>query len=458
MSWTKDCFKIAIGAILMAILMNYNCDTNVNAAYQTFDLGDYCQPINDQIQFDRRKACEDEFEIYSTNDSNKDTQQNCSDSFVIDSHLPSNEKLDYRTVIVEKDYEHSSIRLIFSKISSINVRSKCAIWILPAKPNGLIVSLRRLFLRPGIDWLRISIKNSTFSRKFSQIQINGERDAVAYVAQQGVLIEFGTKARLTKQVEIELILTSFREADLCDIDHEFDCGSFRCISDHLICDGYNNCGDGRDEDGCPIDNIANYLIISTTLLLVSCLIFLCLCYRCCLKRSSDSQRTNLFERKRYQYLRIRTNSLNSGVNTSRFVPKFRSESIYSAVELPITRNRMESFRLIHGDSMPILFASSSSPTNQSSHLNNYGSSARTLLLPIAIMNRSDEASGVTVAEEPEPNQSDHHHHTFPLPQQQYPILDAQLFQETNQQQQQQRQQSPQPPPPPPPPYTPRDER
>lgn len=36
--------------------------------------------------------------------------------------------------------------------------------------------------------------------------------------------------------------------DTCGTD--FDCLNDRCIASHLQCDGFNNCGNNQDEDGC----------------------------------------------------------------------------------------------------------------------------------------------------------------------------------------------------------------
>src|SRR5699024_9050033 len=87
---------------------------------------------------------------------------------------------------------------------------------------------------------------------------------------------------------------------------EFDCGSFRCISSYYLCDGLNNCGDNRDETGCPMDNLTNYIIISLLLLLAATFVFLCFCYRCCCQNPRQKKYPN--RAKQYQYVKIRASS------------------------------------------------------------------------------------------------------------------------------------------------------
>ncbi|KAH9414252.1 hypothetical protein DERP_008447 [Dermatophagoides pteronyssinus] len=319
------------------------------------------------------------------------TVNDLNNSLKIDSNYAS------KTVIVDTGYDTSAVRLIVNPENVFRARLRCSILVIPKKPNGLIVTLRKLHVRPGTDWLRISINNSSFTRTFSHIRINSERDSVAYVAHHGVLIEFATRTYLPKEekVEIELILTSFREADLCDIDEEFDCGSFRCISNHYVCDGYNNCGDSRDETNCPMDNITTYLIVSTTLLLVAFIIFLCICYRCCFRtgKNHHNRQSGAYispayrnhHHKQYPYLRIRTNS--TPVAPESFTnqqSRIRSQSIQSEADLPdsATNNSSNSaFRRfkLSGDSMPVLVPTA--PNAFQPTANNYGSLGQTFFPP-----------------------------------------------------------------------------
>ncbi|XP_075588666.1 uncharacterized protein LOC124497152 isoform X1 [Dermatophagoides farinae] len=436
--------------ILLAILwiVTFNSfrltNTNVNA-YQTFELVDYCQRFDANVQFPNENRDDD---IFSSGVIIEPPHQPSSSNFDLKSSTIKNKNddaynvlridADYvgKTVVVDTGYDTSAVRLIVDPENVFRARLRCSILVIPKKPNGLIVTLRKLRVRPGTDWLRISINNSSFTRTFSHIRINSERDSVAYVAHHGVLIEFATKTYLPKEekVEIELILTSFREADLCDIDEEFDCGSFRCISNHYVCDGYNNCGDGRDETNCPMDNITNYLIVSTTLLLA------------------------YHNRKQYQYLRIRTNSTPVAPQSLAPRSRNRSQSIQSESDLPPPppssqeintspppNSALRRFKLAHmaSDSMPVLVPTAPPPPTLGQQTN-YGSLGQTFypstsafvayqpytitltsgtnrigLRPLRQLRRQNSLLNEDVIPE---------HHTFPLPPSTYPILHPQLFQ------------------------------
>ncbi|OTF78957.1 macrophage migration inhibitory factor-like protein, partial [Euroglyphus maynei] len=415
-------------AILWIVTFN-SCRVSHNVnAYQTFELVDFCQRFDANVQFPNEKRDDDisspgmVIEPPSPTVELRSSDMNeASDLLRIDANYAG------KTVIVDTGYDTSAVRLTVDPENIFRARLRCSILVIPKKPNGLIVTLRKLRVRPGTDWLRISINNSSFTRTFSHIRINSERDSVAYVAHHGVLIEFATKTYLPKEekVEIELILTSFREADLCDIDEEFDCGSFRCISNHYVCDGYNNCGDSRDETNCPMDNITNYLIVSTTLLLA---------YR---------------NRKQYPYLRIRTNSVPSAPQSFTSQTRNRSQSIQSEADLPppssetnTSNSALRRFKLAHtgSDSMPVLVPTA--PPSTFGQQTNYGSLGQTFyppsfvtyqpytitltsgtnrigLRPFRQLRRQNSLLNEEVIPE---------HHTFPLPQPNYPILHPQLFQ------------------------------
>ena len=457
-------------SILLIITFNSSChqSSNVNA-YQTFELIDYCQRFDSNVKFsnNNEKHFDDDNDDdissgmviepppSSSNVESKSssTVNDLNNSLKIDSNYAS------KRVIVDTGYDTSAVRLIVNPENVFRARLRCSILVIPKKPNGLIVTLRKLHVRPGTDWLRISINNSSFTRTFSHIRINSERDSVAYVAHHGVLIEFATRTYLPKEekVEIELILTSFREADLCDIDEEFDCGSFRCISNHYVCDGYNNCGDSRDETNCPMDNITTYLIVSTTLLLVAFIIFLCICYRCCFRtgKNHHNRQSGAYispayrnhHHKQYPYLRIRTNSTPVAPETfTNQQSRIRSQSIQSEADLPdsATNNSSNSaFRRfkLSGDSMPVLVPTA--PNAFQPTANNYGSLGQTFfppsyvsyqpytitlttgtnrigLRPLRQLRRQNSLLNDDIIPE---------HHTFPLPPQpNYPILHPQLFQ------------------------------
>lgn len=98
-----------------------------------------------------------------------------------------------RTVTVSGDHEKSAVRVVLTTKTNRQPLYKnfqyCALFVQAKKPHGLIVTLDKLKLRPGIDWLRLSINNESFVREFSHVTIHDERDSVAYVANNGVLIE-----------------------------------------------------------------------------------------------------------------------------------------------------------------------------------------------------------------------------------------------------------------------------
>ncbi|KAJ6218385.1 hypothetical protein RDWZM_009542 [Blomia tropicalis] len=296
------------------------------------------------------------YDEYNTNDGEDDE--------VID----QNKLHESKSIIVDNSLDsNSAIRIVLSNEDNRSKQQNwqyCSLFISAKKPNGLIVTIRRLNLRSGIDWLRLLINNGTFVREFSHVKIDDERDSVAYVANHGVLIELltGYSSKSSARTnEIELTLTSFREADLCKIDQEFDCGSFRCISSELLCDGLNNCGDNSDEANCPIDNLANYIVISCILLLGSLFIGMCFCYRCCC-HSTPKQRKYNGRAKQYQYVKIRTSSL---VGPNRIINRRSSIASESDVTTGllgrhnsiggIVPDNLRRFRLNHGtESMPVL--------------------------------------------------------------------------------------------------------
>lgn len=422
--------------LLQSTLLSHNVD-----AYKTFELVKYCHRLNKQKQNAFRNHDESSIvnieqglgvvipELWKTIHGDEDD-----DDYVnVDKYKATD------VVIVEESSDESAMTVVFSEEPKGNRNwQQCSIFVSAKKPNGLIVTIRKLHLRPGIDWLRLSINNGSFVREFSHININDERDSVAYVAHHGVLIEFvsGYSTKSTDHNRLELTLTLFREADLCRVDDEYDCGSFRCISNNFVCDGINNCGDGRDEVGCPMDNITNYLLISVTLVCVSLLIFICLCYRCCCQKRKPQYR------KQYQYVKIRTSSIPT--------IKRRTSSIHSETEV-MGRDNLRRIKMTHfGDSMPVLMPTAPDLTNAETN-GGYGSTNNTYLhlplQPYALqLGPSGQGFGLvstrnmftqpTTSTVPE-------HHTFPLPQPTYPMLHPQLF-------------TPLAPSPPPPPYSPRD--
>lgn len=378
-------FKLALLAVGLVLLQSLLLDppNNMVEAYTTFEISKHCQ---------RHQPSRKEREKF-THDFGKLSRQIESNYGLIvpdgevDGHGEDEDDNEGRlevskSVIVDNVADESAIRVVLSADESSRERQRnwqrCSLFVAARKPNGLIVTIRKLHLRSGIDWLRLLINNGTFVREFSHVKIDDERDSVAYVANHGVLIELLTGYSALsppEEIEVELVLTNFREGDLCLIEQEFDCGSFRCISSAHQCDGVNNCGDGRDETGCPVDNITNYIIISLLVLLAGTFIFLCFCYRCCCSNGKAARRNGYSNRaKQYQYVKIRTNSILAPNGTI----KRRASSIVSESdalgELPsanpatAARSRYNSsstsdsqlrrFRLTHmADSMPVLVPS-----------------------------------------------------------------------------------------------------
>ena len=460
---------IAIGIILFqSVIVNHS---NVDA-YKTFEIVKYChrqQPnkeqkysnelnkIMNQVESKYGLVVPSEFDEQDINEEENTLKYNSA-----------------KSIIVDNKHDESSVRIVLNSdqnASKLRNWQYCSLFLAAKKPNGLIVTIRKLHLRSGVDWLRLLINNGTFVREFSHVKIDDERDSVAYVANHGVLIELSSGysvKTLPEDNHIELILTSFREADLCLIDQEFDCGSFRCISNYYICDGMNNCGDGRDEMGCPLNNLANYILIICIFLLISIFLFLCFCYRCCQsKRRNFSNRAN-----QYHYVKIRTGS----IAAPRGIIKRRAASIASESNTPglsnlingnprphnsVLNDNLQRFRLTHiGDSLPVLVPSAPNEYD-------YGSTRNTYLhLPYstyATIHLGSNNIGLIPTQQffgqvrttyGSPNQSSrqlgsnqrigNENHTFPRPQPNYPILNSQLF-------------NPPVSTAPPPPYTPKED-
>lgn len=473
---------LALAIILVAVLITPGPSTA--SAYKTFELVKYChrrQIVNKSVAGVMLKANKiykmeagpdlivrdnyDRFELEEDDDHDEDDEENVyAQHHTIEDEEDEEASRHFKSVAIESNkYDRSAVRVVL-KTPSAGSRHKpvyknwqhCALFVHAKRPDGLIVTVDKLRLRPGVDRLRLSINNGSFVREFSHVTIENERDSVAYVANHGVLIELETGYSLQSPgvelpVGIELILTSFREADMCKIEGEFDCGSFRCISSNYLCDGQNNCGDGRDEVGCPIDNITNYILISGTLLLVAFLIFVCLCYRCfCAKKQRGPPAMN----RPCQYVKIRSGSISSAA------PRGRSASMRSEGQ-PESGN-MRRFKVTQvTDSTPLLYdahpAVPSAPED-------YGSTTSTVTGPTPYFHPPAYAytylSPTAVGYVPAPTMRilrtssisagdprlSSTHFTFPMRPnryaQGYPVLHPQLFQ---------------PPPPPPPPYTPRDE-
>lgn len=467
---------LVIGVILLQSLI---VDHPNVAAYNTYEIVKYCrrqQPSKEQFSLEElgkiTKHVESKIGLIVPE---IDEQDNDDDE--------DNGKLKAaKSVTVDSAHDDSSIRIVLSNEENrLKQRNwqYCSLFVAAKKPNGLIVTIRKLHLRSGVDWLRLVINNGTFVREFSHVKIDDERDSVAYVANHGVLIELLTGYSVKSPPEenhIELTLTAFREADLCMIDQEFDCGSFRCISNYYLCDGVNNCGDGRDETGCPMDNLTNYIIISCILLLVSMFIFLCFCYRCCCQSPKRKNYPN--RAKQYQYVKIRTSS----IAAPNGIVKRRASSVASESDigpLPSRSNTMiggipgrhnsiagdnlRRFRLTHvADSMPVLIPSAPSETDYGTTGNTYmhlapyptyatiqlGSNGYGLIPAHQIFAPGGSRVSYGAYNQPSSSRqqtsqaSGNEPHTFPLPQPTYPMLHPQLFT---------------PPAPAPPPYSPRQD-
>ncbi|CAG2103626.1 unnamed protein product [Medioppia subpectinata] len=71
----------------------------------------------------------------------------------------------------------------------------------------------------------------------------------------------------------EIAFTAFKEkGDSCGDD--FDCGNDRCVWSELVCDGYNNCGNEKDESGCAgVSLWVIILLIGVGILVVMLAIF-----------------------------------------------------------------------------------------------------------------------------------------------------------------------------------------
>ncbi len=308
---------LAVGVILLQTLL-VDPPTMVEA-YTTFEISKHCQR-HQPSRKEREKFTQDFGKLSRQIESKYGLIVPDADTDGAGEDGDDDGRLQVsKSIIVDNVADESAVRIVLSADEASRERQhnwqRCSLFVAAKKPNGLIVTIRKLHLRSGIDWLRLLINNGSFVREFSHVKIDDERDSVAYVANHGVLIELLTGYSALsppEEIEVELILTNFREADLCLIEQEFDCGSFRCISSVYQCDGVNNCGDSRDEAGCPIDNITNYIIISLLILLAGAFTILCFCYRCCCQSGKQSGgRRNAYSNraKQYQYVKIRTSSL-----------------------------------------------------------------------------------------------------------------------------------------------------
>lgn len=385
---------LAVGVVLLQTLL-FDHSSNMVEAYTTFEISKHCQR-HQPSRKEREKFTQDFGKLSARQiesnyglvvpDGDFNHEEEDGDD---DSHIEVS-----KSIIVDNVADESAIRVVLSADETSRERQRnwqrCSLFVAAKKPNGLIVTIRKLHLRSGIDWLRLLINNGTFVREFSHVKIDDERDSVAYVANHGVQIELLTGYSAfspPQEIEVELVLTNFREGDLCLIGEEFDCGSFRCISSAHQCDNVNNCGDMRDESGCPVDNITNYIIISLLVLLAGTFIFLCFCYRCCCSKDKGGRRNG----KQYQYVKIRTSSL----AVPNGIIKRRASSIASESdvlgELPnpaaMSRSRYNSistsdsglqrFRLTHmADSMPVLVPSAPQSEGASGA---YGSTGNTYM-------------------------------------------------------------------------------
>lgn len=408
--------SMALLAILVILLQSTLLLHNVNA-YKSYELGKYChrnpQPIVKNVK--RYSIDSDDHNIglvipEAGGGGHYEPQPD---------YINTDQAKATKTLIVDGSGEDSAVQIVINNDENGYLNwQQCSMFVAARKPNGLIVTIGKLHLRPGTDWLRLSINNGSFVREFSHVNIDDERDSVAYVAHHGVLIQFesGYSVRPTSAASLQLTLTAFREADLCRVDDEYDCGSFRCIGTTFVCDGVNNCGNGRDEAGCPLDNITNYLIISTTLILVSFLIFLCLCYRCCCQRKPAY-------RKQYQYVKIRTSSLTPSV-------KRRSASVYSEADAFGRGGNLRRVRLTsYGDSMPVMIPSA--PAAPGSDSTGYGSTNNTYVQlpyqPYAITFGPSSGPIGLVPARNLPSTSQPEHNTFPRTNPAYPAMPPDLF-------------------------------
>ncbi|XP_002730804.1 cubilin-like [Saccoglossus kowalevskii] len=115
---------------------------------------------------------------------------------------------------------------------------------------------------------------------------HGNGTGVSYTDSLGITIEMSfTNLVVTSEYRgFKAIYSLYYEKDTisqsCLHGHDFLCSNYRCISDSLRCNNYDNCGDNSDEDNCS----TSYLVIAIAggggVLLIG-IIIIVTCLLCC---------------------------------------------------------------------------------------------------------------------------------------------------------------------------------